>query len=172
MVTMPGIDYQSMALFGGFYELLGMEQFSSYFGPRLNLFPHLYRPHPKGDRIFSIHNVYQTDVWNVTLQNEILQQRLQTGFFNVIVITNGQNMYCDMWKYFFYEMDKVTTFVDYQMKYNPLVITVDGNDGNGCHAFFTSDGGNKTQYHVHFAREFHKVPRSQVTPAYWSGCEM
>lgn len=59
---------------------------------------------------------------------------------------------------------------DYQIRYNPLVITVDGNDVRGCHILFTKDK-YPLQSHLHFIREFNSTYHPGMdTPRRWTGC--
>lgn len=170
MVTMDSCEYQSCVVFGGVYELFGPERMSSYFGPKRDLFKSLSRPskslYGKG---ISYRNTF--DEWNITRMNQLLKKRLDDGFFNMIIYTNGGNTYCGLDKYFPPKAEvlpspKAEVLLDYQKKYNPIVVAVDGNDEGGCHDLLTGDPA--LAYHILFVREFHKAKASQLSE--WSGC--
>lgn len=173
MITPPTCEYMSCAIFGGLYDRLGSSRMSSLFGPKYELFETL----SPGDtnkmygRGFSYSRVF-SDPWNVTQMDALTKQRLKDGFFNMIVFTNGGNMYCDKGKYFYWEMSNVDILNNYQKQFNPLVVLVDGNDISGCHKFFSADE-HPLEHHAHFIREFHNSrSQDQSLPVPWNGCNV
>jgi len=178
-VTMSDCEYMSCTLWGGMYEVLGPDSMSSFFGPKVELFKSL--PHPKKSYggSFSYSNVF--DTWNGTNRyspwrsrgavDPALQERLDSGFFNTIVLTNGDNMFCGLGKYFSYNIEEKPVLYDYQKKFNPLVIVLDGNDIIGCHGFKIKES-NGLHYHFHFIREYKAARRrDNRLPHGWSGCD-
>lgn len=181
-VTHHTCEYMSCTLWGGMYdELGGAIAMSSFFGPKVELFRSL-RPllaTSSYGRGFSYSDVF--DTWNGTngyspkpFEAEIdpdLQERLDTGFFNMIVLTNAGNKYCTLHEYF---RDRPaaqrSVLSNYQQKFNPLVVVVDGSDILGCHVF-PHDEKYGLHYHFHFIREYNAArERDQQLPHGWSGC--
>ena len=176
-ITTGNCEYLSCTLWGGMYEELGDEFMSSYFGPKFQLFKSLPKVGRLYGRGFSYTNVF--DTWNISYPKQnasitgqvvdpFLRYRFNRGFFNTIVLTTARNGFCGLRKYFWNRDDEMNTLYDYQRKYNPLVIVVDGNDGNGCHKFSES-----FQYHFHFIREYNTARRKDKRlPSRWSGCDV
>ena len=175
MVTMRECEYMSCTLFGGLYTMFGPSGMSSLFGPKDELFDSL-APSDSSKmygRGFSYSRVF-SDPWNMTEMDQLTKQRLESGFFNLIIFTNGANFYCGQREYFYWEIlqKRIDLLYDYQRKYNPLVAVVDGNDEHGCHKFFVGDN-HKLEYHAHFIREFEKARTvdHHSLPIHWSGCD-
>jgi hypothetical protein len=212
-VTTPGCEYMSCTVWGGTYEWLGRPRndksdtghtMASLFGPKFQIFSDLHAPSKQGDygRGFSYSNVFDnwssaqganTDQESFQLMiDPILQHRLDTGYFNVIVHMNGGNRFCKLSEFLppptpvvvapkptttLTSTDTTTdnrttkTFLhEYQEKYDPLVIVIDGSDEDGCHVFSPDDG---LQYHMHFIREYdaaRRVMGPNDRPRSWTGC--
>lgn len=164
LVTIQECEYMSCVMFGGFYELLGNEKMSSLLGAKTALFRSYKTTHLYG-KGYSFANTY--DFWNESARTHELNTRLENGFFNVIIFFNGANRFCNQKQYFGGNSSKSKFLYDYQQKFNPLVVVVDGNDINGCHDFFLQDD-NPLEYHLHFIREFRDTLRR---PANWTGCD-
>ena len=167
MVTIDECEYQSCVVFGGVYELFGAERMSSYFGPKVPLFsslPHHKQLYGKG---YSYENAF-SDEWNTTRMDQLTQERLRDGFFNMIIFMNGANKYCGLGKYFYHRPSEAKILVDYQKRYNPIVVAVDGNDEDGCHDLLAGETVT-LEYHSLFVREFHRAQSTKLTK--WSGCE-
>jgi len=162
MITTNSCEYMSCTVFGGLYSLFGMKVMSSYFGPKEELFQCF--PHENMYGLgFSYSNVFMED-WNKTEMEQLTQQRLQDGFFNMIIYTNARNQHCNQRDYFEREIIN-----NYQQKYNPLVVVIDGSDEKGCHDFFSLDE-KPLYYHLQFVREFQRAQINQQMIK-WSGCE-
>jgi len=166
MITTQDCDYQSCVLFGGFYSLLGAEKMSSYFGPKRDLFQQFQKKNMYGNG-FSYSNVFDNE-WNVEEMDKLTKRRLNDGFFNMIVFTNSGNSWCSLDQYFSNQLSEQRLLFEYRETYNPLVVTVDGSDIDGCHEF--SFGSDKSfTYHAQFVREYHSKNISDLTE--WTGCQ-
>lgn len=152
---------------GGIYEIFGPERMSSYFGPKNDLSKSLSLP---SNRLYGKGISYKDtfDEWNITRMDQLLKERLDGGFFNMIIYTNGGNTYCGVGKYFYHNISKAQILLEYyQKKYNPVVVAVDGTDVGGCHDLLTNKDLDPA-YHILFVREFQKAEASRLSE--WSGC--
>ena len=177
LVSVNGCEYMSCIVWGSFYEEFGTERMSSLLGAKTPLFSSLA---PAGENLygrgFSYKDTYDEE-WDEQKMSALTKERIKEGFFNVIIYMNGENRHCDPREY-----DKDATslgiethggsgmLLEYQRTYNPLVITIDGNDIHGCHTFFPNDDV-KLQHHLHFIREFNTTKESLQPLHNWNGCK-
>lgn len=158
-------EYTSCVVYGGLHMALGSDM-SSLNGPKDVLFANFTRGRLYGGGM-SYTNVFPELNEPLLLQREITEQRLQEGFFDIIVWTNAGNAKCCATCYDVLSYGNTTIsgrLKAYQQAFNPLFVVVDGSDGGGCHIFF-QDGSLK--YHVQFSREYGNFRRGRPSPSRW-----
>merc|ERR1712238_360630 len=83
-----------------------------------------------------------------TLQG-LMHSRLAAGYFNVLVVTNARNLFCNIANE--YGQDVLSTLNGYLDSFpNTVVVTVDGSDFCGCHTTFADQ---LRHVDLHFRRE-------------------
>ena len=132
VVAIPDCGYMSCAIWGGLYELLGSEHMSSLIGAKTALFSSI--PNNGASSMwgkgFSYQNTYD-NVWDEHEMDRITMNRLEQGYFNVIVFMNESGGFCDLSQYTKFKKNVPELLLTYQQLFNPFVIVIDGNDEGG-----------------------------------------
>merc|ERR1712228_872119 len=97
-----------------------------------------------------------------TLQG-LMHSRLAAGYFNVVVVTNARNLFCNIASD--YGHDVLSTLNGYLESFpNTVVVTVDGSDFCGCHTTFADQ---LRHVDLHFPRNIFGSLLRRLPPSRW-----
>jgi len=154
-VSTIDVEYGSGFLYHGLFKTFGFDM-SAWNGRKTVLFDDHANDSCYG-RGFSFKSSLRTpplyklcdeSVADRTL-HDLMHSRLGLGYFNVIVVTNARNLFCDIASE--YGHDVLSTLNGYLDSFpNTAVVTVDGSDFCGCH---TTYADQLRHVDLHFRRE-------------------